>query len=172
MLTRLFFLKNKMISKTIIIGYGNIDRADDGVAFAVINGLRRQLGQKMLEEGDTGLDDLNNVNDSIFISQLVPEIMELLTGYNRIVFVDAHVGSDMEDLNCSPVLPQYISSSFTHHMTPSALLAFLKAMYQHEPEAHLVSIRGYDFDFKRTFSSKVQALVQPAVNAILKMIEQ
>ena len=171
MLTRLFFSeKNKMISKTIIIGYGNIDRADDGVAFAVINEVRRQMGQKMLEDGDTGLDELNDENDSIFLSQLVPEIMELLTGYDRIVFVDAHVGSDMEDLNCSPVLAQYISSSFTHHMTPSALLAFLKTMYQCEPEAYMVSIRGYDFDFKRTFSSRVQALVQPAVDAILKLI--
>jgi len=161
-----------MVSKTIIIGYGNIDRADDGVAFAVINELRQQLGQKMLEEGDTGLDELNDENDSIFLSQLVPEIMELLTGYNRIIFVDAHVGSDTEDLNCSPVLAQYVSSSFTHHMTPSALLAFLQTMYQCEPEAHIVSVRGYDFDFKRTFSPKVQALIQPAVNAILKLMNQ
>jgi hydrogenase maturation protease len=159
-----------MTVKTIVIGYGNIDRADDGVAFAVINEFRRKLGKKILEEGDTGLDELNDENDSIFLSQLVPEIMELLTGYGRIIFVDAHVGADTEDLNCSPVTAQYISSSFTHHMTPSALLAFLKTMYQCEPEAYLISIHGYDFDFKRTFSPKVQALVQPAVDAIFSNV--
>ena len=147
-------------------------RADDGVAFAVINELRRQLGQKLLEEGDTGLDELGGENDSIFLLQLIPEIMELLAGYNRIILVDAHVGSDLEDLNCSPVSAQYVSSSITHHMTPSALLAFLKTMYQSEPQAHMVSIRGYDFDFIRTLSSKVQALVQPAVDAIIKEIDQ
>jgi len=173
MLIRLFFFwKIKMSSKTIIIGYGNIYRADDGVAFVVINELRRQLGQKLLEESDTGMDELGSENDSIFLLQLVPEIMELLAGYNRIIFVDAHVGSDMEDLNCSTVSAQYISSSFTHHVTPSALLAFLKTMYQSEPQAHMVSIRGYDFDFKRTLSPKVQALVQPAADAILKLIDQ
>jgi hydrogenase maturation protease len=161
-----------MTAKIIIIGYGNIYRADDGVAFAVINELRRQLRQKLLEEGDTGLDELGGENDSIFLLQLVPEIMEMLTGYNKIIFVDAHVGPDMEDINCSPVEAQYVSSSFTHHMTPSALLAFLKTMYQSEPQAHLVSIRGCDFDFKKTVSSKVQALVQPAVDAILKLIDQ
>jgi hydrogenase maturation protease len=160
-----------MNSQTIIIGYGNIYRADDGVAFAVINELRRQLGQELLEDGDTGLDELTGENDSIFLLQLVPEIMELLTGYNKIIFVDAHVGSDLEELNCSPISPEYISSSFTHHMTPSALLAFLKTMYQCEPEAHLISIRGDDFDFKRTFSSRVQALIQPSVDAILKLID-
>jgi Ni,Fe-hydrogenase maturation factor len=136
----------------------------------VINELRRQLGQKLLEEGDTGLDELAGENDSIFLLQLIPEIMELLAGYNKIIFVDAHVGSDMKDLNCSPVLAEYVSSSFTHHMTPSALLAFLKTMYQCEPQAHLVSIRGYDFDFKRTLSPQEQALVQPAVDAILKVV--
>lgn len=161
-----------MNSKTIIIGYGNIYRADDGVAFTVINELRQQLGQKLLEEGDTGLDELKGENDSIFLLQLVPEIMELLTGYNKIIFVDAHIGSDKEDLNCSPISAQYISSSFTHHMTPSSLLAFLKTMYQCEPEGHLVSIRGHNFDFKRTLSFKVQVLVQPAVNVILKLIDQ
>jgi hydrogenase maturation protease len=161
-----------MISKTIVIGYGNIYRADDGVAFAVINELRRRLGQKMLEEGDTGLDDLGGENDSVFMSQLAPEIMELLTGYTRIVFVDAHVGPDMEDLSCLPVTPEYVASSFTHHMTPSALLAFLKTMYRCEPRAHLVSIRGYNFDFTRTFSPEVEALVQPAVNAILELIDR
>jgi hydrogenase maturation protease len=161
-----------MNSKTIIIGYGNIYRADDGVAFAVINELRRQLEQKPLEEGDTGLDELTGENDSIFLLQLVPEIMELLAGYNKIIFIDAHVGSDPEDLNCSTVEAEYVSSSFTHHMTPSVLLAFLKTMYQREPEAHLVSICGYDFDFKPTLSPKVQALVQPAVDAILKLINQ
>ena len=161
-----------MSSKTIIIGHGNIYRSDDGVAFTVINELRRQLGQELLEEGDTGLDELKRENDSIFLLQLVPEIMELLAGYDKIIFVDAHVGSDLEELNCSPVEAQYVSSSFTHHMTPAALLAFLKTMYQCEPETHLVSIRGCDFDFKKTLSSKVQALVQPAVDAILKVTDQ
>jgi hydrogenase maturation protease len=161
-----------MNSKTIIIGYGNIYRSDDGVAFTVINELRRQLGQKLLEEGDTGLDELGGENDSIFLLQLVPEIMELLTGYDKIIFVDAHVGSDLEALNCSPVEAQYISSSFTHHMMPAAISAFLKTMYHCEPKAHLASIRGYDFDFKRTLSPQVQALVQPAVDAILKVIDQ
>jgi Ni,Fe-hydrogenase maturation factor len=140
-----------MTAKTIIIGYGNIDRADDGAAFAVINELRRQLGVRILEEGDTGLDDLNNNTDSIFIPQLIPEIMEMVRAYNRIVFVDAHVSPDMEDLSCSPVLPEYSSTSFTHHMTPSLLVAYLEAMYQSEPEAHLVSVRGCEFDFRRTF---------------------
>jgi hydrogenase maturation protease len=155
---------------TIIVGYGNIYRSDDGVAFSVINELRRRLGHEPLEEGDTGLDNLNNENDSVFVSQLVPEIMELLARYTRILFVDAHVGPDMEELNVEPVAPEYVASSFTHHMTPSSLLAFLKTMYRSEPDAYLVSIRGHDFDLTQTLSPKTRALVKPAVEAIIQLI--
>jgi hydrogenase maturation protease len=156
--------------KTIVIGYGNIDRADDGVAFAVINELRRRLGRPALEEGDTGLENLGGEVDSIFLLQLVPEIMELITGYEQVVFVDAHVGPDMEDLNCAPVDAEYTPSSFTHHMTPSSLMAFLKTLYGSEPRAYLVSIGGSDFDFTRELSPKTRSLVAPAADKILGLL--
>jgi hydrogenase maturation protease len=158
--------------RTIVIGYGNIDRADDGAAYEVINALRLRLGQKILEDNDAGLDELGCDTDSVFLTQLVPEIMETLIAYDRIVFVDAHVGADLEDLNCILVLPEYVSSSFTHHMAPSSLLAFLQTLYQHKPECHLVSIRGYDFNFKRTLSPQVNILIKPAVEKILQLIKQ
>jgi hydrogenase maturation protease len=157
--------------RTIIIGYGNIDRSDDGVAYEIINLVRQNLGQKILEDGDTGLEKLKGEIDSVFLPQLVPEIMELLTGYAQIIFVDAHAGADMEDLNCSKVTPQYVSSTFTHHMTPDALLAFLKTLYQHEPEAYIVSVRAHDFDFKRSFSSETQSLLRPASDKVIELLK-
>jgi hydrogenase maturation protease len=157
--------------RTIIIGYGNIDRSDDGVAYEIINLVRQNLGQKILEDGDTGLEKLKGEIDSVFLPQLVPEIMELLTGYAQIIFVDAHAGADMKDLNCSKVTPQYVSSTFTHHMTPDALLAFLKTLYQHEPEAYIVSVRAHDFDFKRSFSPKTQSLLRPASDKIIELLK-
>ena len=157
--------------RTIIIGYGNIDRSDDGLAYEVINLVRKKLGQHILEEGDTGMENLGGQIDSVFLPQLLPEIMELLKGYEQIIFVDAHTGDNMEDLNCSRLTPQYTSSTFTHHMTPEALLAFLKTLYQHEPEAYMVSVRAHDFDFKRTFSSKTQPLLQPASEKIIQLLK-
>jgi hydrogenase maturation protease len=156
--------------RTIIIGYGNIDRSDDGVAYAIINLVRQNLGQNILEEGDTGLEELSGGIDSVFLPQLVPEIMELLKDYEQIIFVDAHAGVELEDLNCSRLSPQYVSSTFTHHMTPEALLAFLKTLYQHEPEAYLVSVRAHEFDFKRTFSPKTQSLLNPASEKIMQLM--
>lgn len=159
------------MSRTLVIGFGNIHRADDGVAFEVINALRRRLGQKGLSEEDTGLEELGSMVDSVFISQLTPELMDTMAEYGRVIFVDAHVYENMDDLHCSPVVPEYAPSTFTHHLTPAALLALLKTLYQAEPTGHLVSIRGYDFDFHRNLSEKTGALVEPAADCILRFLK-
>jgi Ni,Fe-hydrogenase maturation factor len=90
--------------------------------------------------------------------------------YERIIFVDAHAGDDLQDLNCARLKPQYVSSTFTHHMTPETRLAFLKTLYRHEPEAYLVSVRAHDFDFKRTFSLKTEVLLKPASEKIIQLL--
>jgi hydrogenase maturation protease len=157
--------------RTLVIGFGNIDRADDGVAFQVINALRRRLGQNPLGEEDTGLEELGAPIDSVFLSQLAPELMDTLVEYRQVIFVDAHVYETLEDLHCAPVVPEYAPSTFTHHLTPAALLALLKTLYGAEPVGHLVSIRGYDFDFHRNLSVNTRALVESAADCILEILK-
>jgi hydrogenase maturation protease len=168
---RLGLKDNRRMPRALVIGFGNIDRADDGVAFFVINALRRRLDQKMLTEEDTGLEDLGAPIDSIFLSQLAPELLDTLAEYGQVIFVDAHVYENMDALHCALVLPEYTPVTFTHHLTPGVFLALLKALHHHEPIGHLVSIRGYDFDFHRNLSSDTEALVEPAVNYILQLFK-
>jgi len=158
--------------RTLIIGYGNIDRSDDGVAQAIINLVRQRLGQKTLEDGYTGLESIGDEIDSVFLPQLLPEIMEQFIGYEQIIFVDAHASEELGDLNFSPVTPQYVSSTFTHHLTPATFLAFLKSLYSQEPVAYIVSVRGYDFDFQRRLSPQTRALICPAANQILHLLKK
>jgi len=160
----------KLRPRTLVIGFGNIDRADDGVAFCVVNSLRGRLGQKVLSEDNTGLDELGAEVDSIFLLQLAPEIMDVLADYHQAVFVDAHVYESLDDLHCAPISPEYAPSAFTHHMTPAMLLALLELLHYPGPTGHLVSIRGYDFDFHRDLSADTKALVEPAVEYILRLV--
>ncbi len=159
------------MSRTLVIGFGNIDRADDGVAFFVVNALRRRLGQEPLNEDETGLEELGVQVDSAFLSQLTPELLETVAGYRQVIFVDAHVYENVDALHCAPVSPENTPSTFTHHLTPAAFLALLKALYHSEPSGHLVSIRGYDFDFHRDLSAETEALVGPAVEYILRLLK-
>jgi hydrogenase maturation protease len=158
------------MNRTLIIGFGNLDRADDGVAFHVVNAFRRRLGQAELAEDNTGLEELGAPVDSVFIGQLVPEMIDLLGDYGRVVFVDAHVDPALDDLYCAAVSPDEAGLTFTHHMSPATLLAFFKALHGRDLEGHLVSIRGLNFDFHRDLSAGTLALVEPAVDWIMALL--
>jgi hydrogenase maturation protease len=159
------------MARTLVVGFGNLDRADDGVAFHVVNALRRRLGQPPLPDDVTGLDDLGERVDSVFLVQLTPELVEIMKDYECVCFVDAHVFASGEELRCVSVRPEDASLSFTHHMTPAMLLALLQTLYRHPVTSQLVSIRGHDFDFHRRLSPRTQAQVEPAVASILLLAE-
>lgn len=165
----LFYIGIAFVRKTLVIGFGNLDRADDGVAFHIINAVRRALGLSPLAENETGLEDLVHPMDTAFIGQLTPEMIDVLEGYNRVIFVDAHVDPAVADLYCTSVSSDGAGLTFTHHMSPATLLAFFEALHGHAPEAHLVSVRGGDFDFHRNLSPATAALVAPAVEKIMQL---
>jgi hypothetical protein len=74
-----------------VIGFCNIHRSNDGFAYYVINPLDRRLRLKPLSEDDTGVEELRGKVDFIFLSELHPEIMNILAGYQQVIFVDAQV---------------------------------------------------------------------------------
>jgi len=157
--------------RTLVIGFGNLDRADDGVAFSVVNAFRQRSGQALLDEDSTGLEDLQGLVDSVFIAQLAPEMIDLLEGYEQVIFVDAHVDPALDELHCGTVSPDEAGFTFTHHMSPATLLAFFKALHGRDMEGHLVSIFGRDFDFHRGLSPKTGSLVEAAVDRIQSLLD-
>lgn len=158
------------MTRTLIIGYGNIDRQDDGVAYVVVNALRGRLGQAFLAEDETGLEGLGGEADSIFLLQLGPELLDVVAAYDRVVFVDAHVRPDAPDVGVEPIQVEYATATFTHHMTPAMFLALLAALFGARPDSHLVSIRGHAFDFEKGLTAETTVLVEVAVEEILKLL--
>jgi len=158
------------MARTLVIGYGNVDRQDDGVAFHVLNAARLRLGRPPLAEDDTGLEDLGHPVDTIFLLQLGPELLDVAAEYERLILVDAHVQAGVEDVRWERVVPEYAPSAFTHHMTPAMFMALLQALYQRRPEVHVVSIRGHHFDFQRNLTASTAALVEPAADQVLHLI--
>ena len=158
--------------RTLILGYGNPDRGDDGVAYEVIDALRRRLGQEKLAPDETGLERLGNPVDSIRILQLAPELLEVAADYDRLIFVDAHVRPDAGDVHWTPLQPEYATATFTHHLLPATFLALLQVLHHREPEGFTLSIRGHSFDFHRGLSDATRAWVEPAVDQILSLLAQ
>ena len=87
-----------MDKKSLIIGYGNTYCHDDGVAFHIVNQIRKHLGFRELQPDEDGLDQLGHSLDTVVLHQLVPELIPTLGQYQTVVFVDAHMGTIPDDV--------------------------------------------------------------------------
>ena len=153
-----------------MLGYGNPDRQDDGVAWHVLHALAARLD---LPAPDSYEDEFprNDRLDFVFTLQLTPEIAEQIAPCEQVCFVDAHTGSIDVPLQLLPLEGRFQHSPFTHHLTPQSLLSMCQTLNGKTPPAALLSIRGYRFEFERQLSPETAALVPEAVEMILGWLE-
>jgi hydrogenase maturation protease len=160
------------VSKTLVIGFGNVYRQDDGVAFEVLNALREQLGRPVFDMDDDGFDDLEHKVDTVLLHQLVPELTDFTARYDLIVFVDAHMGSIPEPIHEEELVACRKNATVSHQLHPCTLLALTHELHDRQPRGVLLSILGHDFDFGEGLSSETAALVPQAVARILTLSGQ
>jgi hydrogenase maturation protease len=156
----------KKIPKTLIIGYGNPDREDDGVAWHVLQGVAEYFKIPISSDTDIGVFPEGNSLDFWFNLQLMPEMAPEMLGYERICFVDAHTGAIEAEIHAAKIKPVFQSSPLTHHMTAETIVAILENLYHHSPDTLFISIRGYQFRFLRALSERTQELSEKAVKVI------
>jgi len=159
------------VNRTLILGYGNPDRQDDGVAWHIQRALALALG---LPAPNSYEDEFpaNNQLDFQFHLQLTPEMAEDIAAYEKVCFVDAHTGNIPAEVQMIPVESAFQRSPFTHHLTAQSLLSMCETLYEKKPEAVLVSARGYRFEFQRELSPETEALVPQAVGLIKNWLEE
>ena len=121
---------------TLLIGFGNVLRGDDGIGVRIA---------ERLEE-----DDLGAGVRSVAAHQLLPEHVEWLREVDRVVFVDAAVDVPAGELIVSELATASSGGSALqtpgvgpltfHHLTPQGLLAACDALYGRAPDAVMVRI--------------------------------
>lgn len=151
---------------TLIIGYGNADRQDDGVGWHVLKNLAEKLEHTIPEDPGASIEIEDELVDLLFILQIFPELAQTISQYKRICFVDAHTADIKEPISWKTLAPAYEKSPLTHHMSPTTVLSIAATIYGSTPEAILVSIRGYYFQFDRELSQKTAALAEEATDRI------
>ncbi len=173
--------------KSLVLGYGNPDREDDGVAWHVLQKIAAcyncpvtsvdgldlvQIPEKEVEANHTAqILPQPHVVDSFrlaFALQLTPEMAEIVAHYERVCFVDAHTGAYPEEVRITHLMSGYQASPFTHHLTPESCLALAQTLYGHTPEGLLVSIRGYRFGYGSELSDQTATLAGSAAEEIIK----
>ena len=156
--------------RTLILGYGNVDRGDDGLGYYVVNEVSHHLTHSDLEPYGYEPETLTLEVSGMFQRQLVPEMAEMLADFDRVVFVDAHTGAYDEEVRVTRIEPNYAPQALTHHMSPEMLLYLTEAMAGHCPEGYLCSARGYEFDFCDVLSERTHTLADQIVQRVLEMV--
>jgi Ni,Fe-hydrogenase maturation factor len=100
----------------------------------------------------------------------MPELADQIKNYQRVCFIDAHTGNIPEDFRIKQLTSEYETSPFTHHLTAASCMALCKSIYKVEPEAILVSVRGYQFGFTQALSQKTSSLVEVAAQKIYEWL--
>ncbi|PKO07624.1 MAG: hypothetical protein CVU41_00175 [Chloroflexi bacterium HGW-Chloroflexi-3] len=160
----------KDITKTLLIGYGNPDREDDGVAWHILRGVADFFELIIPDTLDEDLIKVDEKLHFLFDLQLIPEMTFDMAQYSRICFVDAHTGAMENDLNIQTLDRKFQNSPLTHHMTPQTILSILEHTFNHRPEAILVSVRGYQFGFENLLSPRTKNLATEAIDKISQWI--
>ena len=140
---------------TLILGYGNQSRRDDGVGWFVLEQLAAlKLPGVELETSQ----------------QLEIEASETISRFDAVIFVDAAIPEAPEAIQRSVVTPNFQSHAVAHYLTPSDVLSLCKTLYQREPKAVLFSIRGRDFNFGMTLTPEIEQAARDVVNQIAELV--
>jgi hydrogenase maturation protease len=136
---------------TLIIGYGNRLRGDDGAGVEAAIALR-EAGVPARE-----------------VHQLVPELAENLSAADRVIFIDADAA-----LAPGEVRVDYVDSEsggiFEHHATPANLLCLAREIYGRAPEAVVIGIGGASHDFGAEMSPSVRTAIGKVVELCMNPV--
>ena len=124
--------------KTIVLGIGNNGRQDDGLGWSFLD----------------FLDEQNTSIDIEYRYQLQIEDAELISNYDIVIFVDATKEKPEDGFYFKPCLPSEKYSFSTHALAPETILYLSNSLYNHNPEASIFAIQGYDWELKIGLSKK------------------
>ena len=139
----------------LVIGYGNPQRGDDGLAWKVLDALR--AAQPRPEAPPLRLKRVH---------QLAPELAEPASRVRAVIFVDARADAEAGAVSCEPVMPGAGAASLTHSLSPQAVLLYAKRLFGHVPRAAVVTVGGAAFDHGDKLSPEVLRAIPKAARRI------
>jgi hydrogenase maturation protease len=143
--------------RAMVIGYGNPLRGDDGVGWVAAQKLADLVEPEFV--------------DTMAVHLLTPELAEMISGIDLVVFIDAAEAPDrpagqIDEARVEPA--GGVLTSMTHHLTPQRLLGLSEQLYGRRPEARLFTIVGADFGHKEDLTRPVEH----ACGALVARVQQ
>jgi hydrogenase maturation protease len=143
--------------KTLVIGYGNDSRNDDGIGWFVVAELQKRALPGVTFET---------------AHQLEVDFAETVRDYERVVFVDAAIPESPRAWWSEEVAPGFRSHAVAHFLTPGDVLGLCRTLYGKTPHGVAFSIRGHDFNFGTALSPATRQAAGEVVEQIVVLVRQ
>ncbi|MGO4871763.1 MAG: hydrogenase maturation protease [Roseiarcus sp.] len=145
-----------MTRNTLIIGYGNPLRGDDGVGQAVARAF----------EAEAAIEGA----DVVSCRQLTPELAERFAAADLVVLVDAEAGLEPGGVRITRLqAATALSSAFGHHVDPRELLHMAGKLYGGSPEAYLVTVGASSLALSEGLSAAVTAALPDVIATVRRL---
>lgn len=156
--------------KTLVIGLGNPVLGDDGVGWRVAEALEKRLG-------NSSADDTTEI---VFLSLGGLSLMENMIGYDRVILIDAINTGDGVEGSVYTIglddIPNMASSHLgsSHDTSLQNALRVGRSLGASLPhQIHIVAIETRNlYEFSEELSTPIRASIEPAVQAVIKLLEQ
>jgi hydrogenase maturation protease len=140
--------------RTLVIGYGNPLRGDDGLGWRVAAELARLADESI---------------EVLAVHQLTPELAEAISETEMVIFVDASYDGKPGSWRCEAItLDPIPSQALGHYFTPVQLLSCANAIFNARPFAFLISAAASSFDCGAVLSPFAAAIVPQIVQYLLQ----
>ncbi len=139
---------NATIPQTLVIGYGNTLRADDGAGPAVIERLNALLPRRLSQKVKL-----------ISCGQLTPELSVDIAPCQRIIFVDASMALPAGSISITSVQEECSEVRLGHHCTPGMVLAMAQSAFGARPHAWIAAIGCQSLEISDQLTPIVAAAV-------------
>lgn len=122
-------------TKILIIGYGNPGRQDDGLGVILVDELNRWADESSLDYIYTDSNYQLNLEDAATISD-----------FQLVIFADASK-EDIEHYSLVKLDPSPKADFTMHAVSPAFILHICEQIFHRRPEAFLLHIKGYQWNF-------------------------
>ena len=146
--------------KILVYGYGNPGRQDDGLGAALIQKVDEWLtsfpSQKIITDTNYQL----NIEDAASVAEA-----------SKVIFIDASI-EEIENFSFTEVKASDARVEFSMHaVSPAFVIDLCTKMYGHAPEAYLLHIKGYEWDFKEELTPAAQTNLSMAFDFLCDFLK-
>jgi hydrogenase maturation protease len=143
----------------LVVGYGNVLRADDGVGWAVAG---RVAGDKRLRGADVRA-----------VHQLTPDLALDVSRASLVVLVDATTEGEAGSVAVRRLHDAVeAGSTWSHHLEPASVVALARELWGVAPPVFVVSVGAASLDTGDRLSPAVEAALPRAVDAVAAIVAE